>query len=155
MGPADHGVKPLDFPLLADENIAPDVVSGLRSRGHDVRSVWDEALVGRPDADVVDTATRLGRVVVTHDVAFGRSAIRAGTSFVGIVYRATSRRRSCSTSSMPSARPLWMSNRRSSRLRIASSRLCAFACGRRRPGNAGKLLANTQLPERHLRAGAV
>lgn len=79
-------MKPLDFPLLADENIAPDVVTGLRSRGHDVRSVWDEALVGRPDADVLETATRLGRVVVTHDVAFGRSAIRAGTSFVGIVY---------------------------------------------------------------------
>jgi len=79
-------VNPLDFPLRADENISPDVASGLRSRGHDVRSVWDEALVGRPDAEVLETATRLGRVVVTHDVAFGRSAVRAGTSFVGIVY---------------------------------------------------------------------
>jgi len=79
-------VKPLDFPLLADENIAPEVVSGLRSRGHDVRSVWDEALTGRPDADVLDTATRLGRAVVTHDAAFGRSAVRSGASFVGIVY---------------------------------------------------------------------
>lgn len=86
MGCADHGVKPLDFPLLADENIAPDVVSGLQSRGHDVRTVWDEALVGRPDADVLETATRLERVVVTHDVAFGRSAIREGASFMGIVY---------------------------------------------------------------------
>ena len=27
-----------------------------------------------------------GRVVVTHDVAFGRSAIRTGRSFVGIIY---------------------------------------------------------------------
>jgi len=79
-------VKPLDFPLLTDENIAPDVVSGLRSRGHDVRTVWDEALAGRPDADVLQGATQLGRVVVTHDVAFGRSAIRVGASFVGIVY---------------------------------------------------------------------
>lgn len=79
-------MKPLDFPLLADENVASDVVTGLRARGHDVRSVWDEALVGRPDVEVLETATRLGRVVVTHDVGFGRSAIRAGTSFVGIVY---------------------------------------------------------------------
>ncbi len=31
-------------------------------------------------------ATSQGRVVVTHDLAFGRSAIRAGTSFVGIIY---------------------------------------------------------------------
>lgn len=79
-------MKPLEFPLLADENIAPDVVSGLRSRGHDVRSVWDEALTGRPDAEVLETAARQGRVVVTHDLAFGRSAIRTGASFVGIVY---------------------------------------------------------------------
>ena len=49
----DHCVKPLDFPRLTAENLAPDVVSGLRSRGHDVRTVWDEALAGRPDADVL------------------------------------------------------------------------------------------------------
>ena len=79
-------MRPLDFPLLADENISPDVVSGLRERGHDVRTIWDEALIGRPDVRVLDVATRLGRVVVTHDVAFGRDAIRVGASFVGIVY---------------------------------------------------------------------
>jgi hypothetical protein len=37
-------VKPLDFPLLTDENIAPDVVVGLRDRGHDVRTVWMRGL---------------------------------------------------------------------------------------------------------------
>lgn len=64
MGSEDHRVKPLDFPLLTDENITPDVVSGLRSRGFDVRTVWDEALVGRPDANVLEGAMRQGRVVV-------------------------------------------------------------------------------------------
>jgi hypothetical protein len=40
-------VTPLDFPLLTDENIAPDVVAGLRARGLDLRTVRDEQLIGR------------------------------------------------------------------------------------------------------------
>lgn len=75
-------MKPLDFPLLSDENIAPDVVAGLRVRRCDLRTAWDEQLIGRPDVDVLERATNQGRVVVT----FGRSAIRTGTSFVGIIY---------------------------------------------------------------------
>jgi predicted nuclease of predicted toxin-antitoxin system len=79
-------VKPLDVPLLSDENIAPEVVNGLRARGCDLRTVWDEQLVGRSDIDVLERATSQGRVVVTHDLALGRSAIRTGTSFVGVIY---------------------------------------------------------------------
>jgi predicted nuclease of predicted toxin-antitoxin system len=86
VGAEDSGVKPLDFPLLTDENIAPDVVAGLRGRGCDVRTAWDEQLIGRPDVHVLERATNQGRVVVTHDVAFGRSAIRSGTPFAGIIY---------------------------------------------------------------------
>ncbi len=90
-------MKPLDFPLLSDENIHPDVVDGLRARGCDLRTAWDEQLIGRPDVDVLERATSQRRVVVTHDLAFGRSAIRTATSFVGIIYlgRDTSLRRSC------------------------------------------------------------
>jgi len=79
-------VKPLDFPLLTDENIVPDVVQGLRVRGCDVRSASDEGLLGRRDADLLEHATSQRRVIVTHDLAFGRDAIRAGTPFVGIIY---------------------------------------------------------------------
>ena len=49
-------MKPLDFPLLSDENIIPDVVAGLRSRGCDLRTAWDEQLIGRPDVDVLERA---------------------------------------------------------------------------------------------------
>jgi predicted nuclease of predicted toxin-antitoxin system len=86
MGAENHGVTPLGFPLLADENIAPEVIAGLRARGRNLRTAWDERLIGRADVDVLERATSQGRVVVTHDLAFGRSAIRAGTSFVGIIY---------------------------------------------------------------------
>ena len=36
-------MKPLDFPLLADENIHPDVISYLRQQECDVRSVVIDA----------------------------------------------------------------------------------------------------------------
>jgi hypothetical protein len=40
-------VKPLDFPLLADENIHPDVISYLRQQECDIRSVAeDEPFIG-------------------------------------------------------------------------------------------------------------
>ena len=79
-------MKPLDFPLLTDENIAADVVEGLRARGCDLRTVREERLIGRPDVEVLERATSQGRVVVTHDLGFGRSAIIAGATFLGIVY---------------------------------------------------------------------
>ena len=79
-------MTPLDFPLLTDENIAPAVVAGLRARGLDLRTAWDEQLIGRTDVDILERASAQGRVILTHDLAFGRSAMRVGTSFVGIIY---------------------------------------------------------------------
>lgn len=79
-------MKPLDFPLLSDENIAPDVISGLRARGCDVRTIAEEQLIGRADNDVLERATAQNRAVITHDLAFGRLEIRAGVPFVGIIY---------------------------------------------------------------------
>ena len=79
-------MRPLDFPLLIDENIGPDVVEGLRARSCDLRTAAEERLIGRPDAEVLERATTQGRVVVTHDLGFGRSAVMAGASFVGIIY---------------------------------------------------------------------
>jgi predicted nuclease of predicted toxin-antitoxin system len=79
-------VKPFAFPLLTDENIGPSVVAGLQERGCDVRTVIEEALTGSSDRDVLARAVEHGRVVVTHDLAFGHAAVAAGAAFVGIVY---------------------------------------------------------------------
>ena len=46
-------MKALDFPLLADENILPDVVAFLRKAGLDVKSVVEQGLFGSPDTDVL------------------------------------------------------------------------------------------------------
>ncbi|WP_437305773.1 DUF5615 family PIN-like protein [Sorangium sp. So ce388] len=53
-------MRPLEFPLLADENIHRDVVRALLTRGKDVRSVLDEGMGGRDDVDVLRHAHRQG-----------------------------------------------------------------------------------------------
>jgi predicted nuclease of predicted toxin-antitoxin system len=72
--------------VLADENIGPAVVTGLRKRGWDVRSAAEERLVGAIDADVLARATATDRIVITHDLAFGRDSLARAAAFVGIVY---------------------------------------------------------------------
>ena len=79
-------MKPVDFALLSDENISSEVVAGLRFRGCDVRTAAEELLIGAPDAAVLERATSQGRVVITHDLAFGRSVIGSATRFIGIIY---------------------------------------------------------------------
>ena len=79
-------MKPLDFPLLADENIHPDVVRALAAQGKDIRSVVTEGLTGKPDADVLHHAHAQGRVVLTHDSDFGALVYRSRQPFTGIIY---------------------------------------------------------------------
>jgi predicted nuclease of predicted toxin-antitoxin system len=78
-------VKPLGFPLLADENIHPDVISFLREIGIDIESVTEKGIFGISDDDVLKLAVDSGRVVLTHDSDFGGLALM-GAKFVGIIY---------------------------------------------------------------------
>lgn len=78
--------RPLDYPLLTDENLHPSVVDGLRERGHDAVTVVEHGLAGRSDLDLIRTAREEGRVIVTHDSDFGTLAIRRGEPWSGIVY---------------------------------------------------------------------
>jgi len=79
-------VRPLEFPLLADENINPEVVLGLRALGKDVATAVGEGLCGRTDVEVLRLAHTQGRVVLTHDSDFGTLAIHAGEPVTGIIY---------------------------------------------------------------------
>jgi predicted nuclease of predicted toxin-antitoxin system len=78
-------MKALDFPLLADENILPEVINFLRKLGLDVDSVAEQGKFGIPDTNVLQQATETGRVVLTHDSDFGGLAL-LGAKFIGIVY---------------------------------------------------------------------
>jgi predicted nuclease of predicted toxin-antitoxin system len=79
-------MKPLELPLLADENVHPDVVADLRKRGNDVRTVADEGLRGSDDVAILRCAHAARRVVVTHDSDFGKLAIQAGEPYTGIIF---------------------------------------------------------------------
>jgi predicted nuclease of predicted toxin-antitoxin system len=78
-------VKALDFPLLADENVHPDVIVFLRKLGLDVGSVSEQGQFGLPDTKVLQQASESNRVVLTHDSDFGGMAV-FGAKFTGIIY---------------------------------------------------------------------
>jgi predicted nuclease of predicted toxin-antitoxin system len=75
--------------LYLDENVRGALIRGLRLRGVDVLTVQEDGAEGRPDPQVLDRATELGRLLFTQDedlltVAAGRQ--RLGLSFPGVVY---------------------------------------------------------------------
>ena len=76
-------MKALDFPLLADENVHPDVIAFLRKIGLNVDSVSEQGKFGLPDTEVLQQATKSNRVVLTHDSDFGGMAV-FGATFMGL-----------------------------------------------------------------------
>ncbi len=78
--------RPAELSFLADENVHPKVVAGLRARGHDVTTVVELELAGRPDLQILKAALEAERTVLTHDSDFGTLAILQGEPWSGIVY---------------------------------------------------------------------
>jgi predicted nuclease of predicted toxin-antitoxin system len=72
--------------VLTDENVHPEVVTFLRSRGLDVVTVAEAALIGADDVAILRRATADNRAVLTHDADFGRLAIAAGEALLGVIY---------------------------------------------------------------------
>jgi predicted nuclease of predicted toxin-antitoxin system len=70
------------FALLADENIGPNVVGGLRQRSCDVTTVREAGLAGATDRAILAYAATASRVVITHDPDFGRLTL-TGPAFLG------------------------------------------------------------------------
>jgi predicted nuclease of predicted toxin-antitoxin system len=63
--------------ILADENLAREIVASLRALGHDVRWVLTDA-PGIRDEDVLSRATDEGRLLLTADKDFGEVKFRLG-----------------------------------------------------------------------------
>jgi predicted nuclease of predicted toxin-antitoxin system len=79
-------MKALDYPLLTDENIQLEIVQTLLKKGKQVRTVWDEGLDSRDDAEILRHAHERSWVVLTQDRDFGKLSIRLGNPYTGIVY---------------------------------------------------------------------
>lgn len=72
--------------LLADANVAVEVVAYLRSRGVDVASIYERDLALLTDEDVLAVATSEERFVLTHDSDFGRLVLHEGRPFHGVIF---------------------------------------------------------------------
>jgi predicted nuclease of predicted toxin-antitoxin system len=79
-------MKLLEFPLLADENIHPNVIAFLRGEGRDIASISEQGQYGLLDIDVLRLANESKRVVLTHDCDFGGLAVLNAQPVIGIVY---------------------------------------------------------------------
>ena len=56
--------------FYTDENVSKAVINGLRRRGADVVTTPDSSMLGKPDEEHLELATRLGRVLFTQDDDF-------------------------------------------------------------------------------------
>jgi len=70
--------------ILADENVARDIVAWLRTGGHDVLFAA-EASPGTADARWVHIAEQEQRVILTSDKDFGELVFRDGLTSHGVV----------------------------------------------------------------------
>jgi predicted nuclease of predicted toxin-antitoxin system len=71
--------------LKLDENIGQRGVELLRAAGHDVATVFDEALQGVPDRGVLSACYLEGRCIVTLDLEFGNTLVLQPSTTRGIV----------------------------------------------------------------------
>jgi hypothetical protein len=72
-----------------DEHVPRAITIGLRLRGVDVLTAQEDGRRNTPDADLLDRATALGRVVFTQDDDFlGEARWRrmTGQAFSGVIY---------------------------------------------------------------------
>ena len=73
--------------LKLDENMPMTLATILRSAGHDVHTVADENLLGKPDDEVWNAAVEGRRLLVTLDRDFGRLARSTNDHAGAIVLR--------------------------------------------------------------------
>jgi predicted nuclease of predicted toxin-antitoxin system len=70
--------------FLADENIPTKTVQTLKQKGVDIISIL-ETSHGLKDTEVLDTANRQGRILITFDTDFGNLVIKQKLQTRGII----------------------------------------------------------------------
>jgi len=71
--------------IKLDENLPAEIAANLKSLGHDVQTVHDEGLTGRPDNDIWTAAQREQRFLMTQDLDFSNVHIFEPGSHSGIL----------------------------------------------------------------------
>ena len=71
--------------LKLDENVHTDVAGALRAQGHDVLTVHDQGLAGRPDSDLARAVRAEQRGLFTFDLDFADPRLCPPAQFAGLV----------------------------------------------------------------------
>ncbi len=71
--------------LLADMGLAQSTTTFLRARGYDAVHLRDQGLQQLSDQEIVDKARAEHRVIVTHDLDFGRIIALSGARIPSII----------------------------------------------------------------------
>jgi hypothetical protein len=72
-----------------DHHVPRVITQGLRARGVDVLSAYEDGADRLPDAELLDRTAQLGRVLFTQDFDFLAETARrqqAGVRFTGVIY---------------------------------------------------------------------
>jgi hypothetical protein len=75
--------------FYADENVNGAIVRGARRRGVDILTAVEDRYAGKPDPEIMDRATVLGRALFTQDEDLLAEAARRqanGIAFSGVLY---------------------------------------------------------------------
>jgi predicted nuclease of predicted toxin-antitoxin system len=79
----------MSLKLYMDDNVRREIVDGLRRRGVDVLTAFEDGADRLPDPQLRDRATAQERVLVSHDEDMIREEVRrqrSGDAFVGVIY---------------------------------------------------------------------
>jgi len=71
--------------FLADMGLAQSTIAFLRAQGHDAVHLRDQGLQQLEDIDIVQKARTEGRVILTHDLDFGRIVALGGTRVPSVI----------------------------------------------------------------------
>ncbi|MCK6693107.1 MAG: DUF5615 family PIN-like protein [Thermoanaerobaculia bacterium] len=75
-----------EFPLLTNENIDPDLVTYLRSKGFDVFDIKESGMQASTDEEIIRLGNQTGRVIITEDRDFCQIIFTQNPEFTGVVY---------------------------------------------------------------------
>ena len=79
----------MPIPLYMDQHVPRAVTTGLRLRGVDVLTAFEDGASDLPDPALLDWASALGRTLFTQDddlLAEAARRLAAGEPFAGVVY---------------------------------------------------------------------
>ena len=71
--------------FLVDMPLSPELAQWLRAEGHDAVHANELSMNASPDAEILQAATRAGRVVITADLDFPRLLAQLGSAGPGLI----------------------------------------------------------------------